>query len=120
MKCTECEGRRGYQPLLGPWDVCQACDGTGVSTVVPFEGPVVGFGELRIGVGACTISAPSNGPFLFSDHLPTEERILVWVARNAEWATTTRSEHHVDDWGDLSTRYGDFWWRPMPPPPPGV
>ena len=121
MQCKECEGRRGYQPLLGPWEACQACDGTGVSTVVPFEGPVVGFGELQIGGGVCTISAPSDGPFQFKDRLPDPDaRVLAWDVSLWRWIPVHRATYGIDTWDALLPGLGDFWWRPTPPPPPGV
>ena len=120
MQCTECEGRRGYQPLLGPWEACQACGGTGVSTVVPFEGPVVGFGELQIGGGVCIISASSDGPFQFKDRLPAEKWCLVWVKMAKRWESATAAEWGFQNWGDAAQVHPKALWLPMPPPPPGV
>ena len=122
MQCKECEGRRGYQPLIGPWEACQECGGTGVSTVVPFEGPVVGFGELQIGGGVYTISAPSDGPFQLKDRLPSEELVLAWVRGIGRWVPTTAAKWGFLDWKHAARLNPEEWWHPtpMPPPPPGV
>jgi hypothetical protein len=120
MQCKECEGRRGYQPLIGPWEVCQACGGTGVSTVVPFEGPFGRFGELRFGEGVCISSAPSDGPFQLKDRLPAEEPCLAWVREPGCWVPTTATKWGFLDWKHAARLNPEEWWRPMPPPPPGV
>ena len=112
MKCPECEGRRGYQPLLGPWDVCRECGGTGI--VVPFKRPVLEVCER-------TISAPSDGPFQFKDRLPDPDaRVLAWDVSLWRWIPVHRATYGIDTWDALLPNLGDFWWRPMPPPPPGV
>ena len=87
---------------------------------MPFEGPILRSGELRIGVGACTISASSDGPLQFQERVPAEEWVLWWGPLNNRWIPTTAAEWGFSNWADAARLNPTMWWHPMPPPPPNI
>lgn len=116
MKCPTCEGFKGYQPLYGPFEPCEACAGTGEAK----QTDLIAAGNLVLqNLPATIVCAPVwhalPAPKRFRDEMPPNsmDHVLIW--HTGSW---TRFPRGGQSWasGGAPTNL-DTYWLPQPPPP---
>ena len=107
MKCKECEGKGGYQPLLGPYERCAQCAGTGNTVDDNAEW------AMPLAVKTVQLVAVVQ----FKDAIPKVPKALCWSVASCEWLPIKPTHCGYPGWKELAAENGNLWWMPMPASP---